>query len=154
MLIRVLSRLDVEQGVIMGWQDATRGIRIAVISITEPGARPANIFRNPWPEMPILRLEFHDVEGHEESVRLGVHRAMQPSQAAKVVDFLKTLQDRDVLVVHCEAGISRSADVAAACAVVLGQSDQEFFRYPFDPNMKCYRLVLETAGLSNRYEED
>jgi predicted protein tyrosine phosphatase len=153
MLIRVLSRLDVEQGLLAGWQERTPGIKIAVISITDPGSRPANIFAFE-PKVKTLRLEFHDVEGHEESVRLGVHRAMSADQASKVVGFLTTLQDRDVLVVHCEAGISRSAGVAAACAVALDQPDEEFFQYPFNPNRNCYRLVLESAGLSNRYTEE
>lgn len=154
--IRVLSRLDVEQGVLMGWQDKTRGIKIAIISITDPGSRPASIFRNPWPEMPVLRLEFHDVEGNQEDqegIRMGVYRPMTTMQATKVVDFVKDLEV-DILVVHCEAGISRSAGTAAACAVILGQSDAEFFEYPFNPNRHCYRLVLEAAGLSNRCNEE
>lgn len=46
------------------------------------------------------------------------------------------------IVVHCDAGLSRSPAVAAALAVCLGQRDEEFFRR-YRPNMLVYWTLLD-----------
>lgn len=53
----------------------------------------------------------------------------------------KYKDDIDLIVINCEAGISRSAGVGAALSKVLNNDDTDFFRY-FRPNMFIYRKVL------------
>ena len=47
-------------------------------------------------------------------------------------------------LVHCGAGQSRSAGVAAAILKWMTGSDAQIFdNRKYTPNMRCYRLVLE-----------
>jgi predicted protein tyrosine phosphatase len=46
------------------------------------------------------------------------------------------------IVLHCDAGVSRSPAVAAAIARGLGLDDAEFFKR-YRPNMRVYRTLLE-----------
>lgn len=150
MEIRVYSRLDIEQGILMDLQEAQKGIRLACISITDPGARPARIWTHQLRDscLKLRRLQFHDVNPTIEDNSYGVYRAMTQDYALKVVDFLKECQGQvDLLAVHCEAGISRSAAVAAACAKILGQNYDIFFQRPYQANLHCYELVLSAAGM-------
>ena len=81
----------------------------ACISVTDPGSTPASL--KLLDKEAILRLEFDDIEGeYSES-----HSRISDEQARKIVDFTDSLiedQDEWNVVVHCEAGISRSAAIA------------------------------------------
>ncbi|HVH42669.1 MAG TPA: hypothetical protein VM925_10005 [Labilithrix sp.] len=59
------------------------------------------------------------------------------------------MNDRTVsverIVIHCDAGISRSAAVAAALSRALRGDDTEFFTGKYKPNMRVYRLLLDSA---------
>jgi hypothetical protein len=149
MEIRVYSRKDIERGILMDLQDVTPGIRLACISITDPGARPARVWAHQLSNsLKLRRLQFHDVNPVIEGNSYGVYQAMTPDHAVKVVDFLNECKDKvDLLAVHCEMGVSRSAGVAAACAKILNQDYRQFFDPPFIPNLYCYDLVLEKAGI-------
>lgn len=51
--------------------------------------------------------------------------------------------DTDVIV-HCDAGISRSSGVAAAILKATTGDDSQIFNSPkYRPNMLCYRTVLD-----------
>lgn len=51
--------------------------------------------------------------------------------------------DTDVIV-HCDAGISRSSGVAAAILKASTGDDSQIFNSPkYRPNMRCYRTVLD-----------
>jgi len=121
----------------------------AVISITNPHTLSVNIKSSPnlWD---VLRLEFDDEEKTE--VKFGVPRiAINANQGYMIAEFVKRmLKHVDLLIVQCEAGMSRSAGVAAAISLVKNGSDEEFFNNDkYFPNMKCYRTVLESFGYSN-----
>ena len=77
----------------------------AVVSITNTGDKPANLSSN-WKR--VLPLQFDDVDGpHEGSVE------MSASHAREIVRFVREVAPRvEVLLVHCHAGLSRSAAVA------------------------------------------
>ena len=53
----------------------------------------------------------------------------------------------NLIIVNCEAGVSRSAGIAAALAKYLGQSDERFFnpRGPYCPNRYVYRTLLNVT---------
>ena len=108
----------------------------AVISITDIKSQlPFELTK----ENAVLFLQFDDEESGD--------RAMTPQHANTIVSFVKSLDDIvDELIVHCEAGVSRSAAVAAAISFSINGDDAEFFKFPFFPNRHCYRLVLEAFG--------
>ena len=48
------------------------------------------------------------------------------------------------MIVHCDAGISRSSGVAAAILKAKTGDDSQIFNNPkYRPNMRCYRIVLD-----------
>jgi predicted protein tyrosine phosphatase len=108
-----------------------------VISITDPDKPLARIRSQP---KDILRLQFYDVdEPHDAYYPIDV------SDAKRIVAFVGKWWDlADYLIVHCEAGISRSAGVAAAISKAMLGTDGIFFdSRAYNPNMTCYSYVLK-----------
>ena len=69
--------------------------------------------------------------------------AMTPQQADAIWEFVgKHKEHVDAIVVHCEAGHSRSPAVAAAICEIFGGNGHRFFRGK-EPNLHVYRLMLE-----------
>lgn len=68
---------------------------------------------------------------------------MTDEDADKVVEFMERHKDK-FIIVHCDAGISRSAGVAAAILKYYNGDDSPIFdsRW-YNPNRWCYRKVLE-----------
>ena len=92
-----------------------------VISITDPGKPEAKID----PDVKdILRLTFEDVEpGVWKAIGVSLpSNAFSPYQAKQIYEFWRGYNNSDVstLLVHCEAGVSRSAGVAKVLAEVSG----------------------------------
>jgi len=113
----------------------------AVISISDTWEESPKFNKNSNIKA-ILKLNFDDAEKdwHNDI-------AMTIYDAENVVEFVNSLRDVEILYVHCGAGISRSAGVAAAISKVLTGDDTYFFERPFCPNMNCYKLVLQAFGL-------
>jgi predicted protein tyrosine phosphatase len=87
----------------------------------------------------VLRVVFADIESPIPDVRM-----FDIELAREIWRFV--LKHREAIariVVHCDAGHSRSPAVAAALSRVLVGSDEEFFRR-YEPNPHVYRLLLET----------
>lgn len=84
----------------------------------------------------VLTLFFDD----EEDVING----MKTPQAIRVVYFVNQWKNKvQTIIVHCGAGISRSAGVAAAIGKVLNGDDTFVFNNPkYVPNRNCYRKTL------------
>lgn len=92
----------------------------------------------------ILRLSFPDAESASEN--LSERELFSADQATQIWDFvLAHRHDVERIVLHCDAGISRSPAVAAALARALGGDDAEYFSGKYRPNMRVYRLLLGTA---------
>jgi protein-tyrosine phosphatase len=91
-----------------------------------------------WCGKPVLPLEFHDL-GPECPAQLA-DKLMTTTQAKKIARFLFTKKP-EAIIVNCEAGISRSAGVAAALAKFFYDDDKEIFKKAI-PNMYVYRLTL------------
>ena len=66
-------------------------------------------------------------------------------QAKQIATFVKKHYGNvEQIIVHCEAGISRSAGVAAAILKYFTNDDSQIFdSYKYRPNTLCYRNVLE-----------
>jgi len=115
----------------------------AFISITNPYSALADLQINDLTQG-VLRLQFHDVEielpaENEDEMTLF---PMTQEMAGQVIDFVKSVKDRiELLIVHCEAGQSRSAGVGAAVSKCFLGTDEQWFKLPFTPNSTCYREV-------------
>lgn len=108
----------------------------AMISITENAADRADL--HGWRD--VLRLAFHDIDVIDTS---GEYTLMSADQAHQIVDFIDRLAPEIAgVMVHCNAGISRSAAVARWIA---GRYSLPFnWQYTLY-NKYVYRLLV-TAG--------
>ena len=88
----------------------------------------------------ILFLSFDDVDMEEDK-----RFCMQYEDGKKVADFINKWYDKvDVIIVHCDGGISRSAGVAAAIMRVKEHNDSKYFLSTTKfPNRTCYLKTLE-----------
>lgn len=69
----------------------------------------------------ILRLKFDDIDSEMTSKESGCYKLFSDLDANKIFSWLAHWQyDLDVVVVHCAAGISRSAAVAKFIADIYG----------------------------------
>jgi predicted protein tyrosine phosphatase len=113
-----------------------------LISIRDPDKRKVQIPRQPGLR-DVLQLSFHDAEpaGNfklPENIML-----MTEEHAGQVWSFVKKWeQEVGTVVVHCEAGMSRSPAVAAALCKGTGGDDRLFWR-EYMPNLYVYQLVLD-----------
>ena len=93
----------------------------------------------------ILPLCFSDADGPGKDVYgLDVEEAdlMQDEDARRVARFV--LENRDKrIIVHCDAGISRSAGVGAAIVNYFTGDARRFFESgQYEPNMWCFSKVM------------
>lgn len=115
-----------------------------VISITDVGSDLANIPATKYCQA-VFRTQFHDTDLPDTYCDGVPLLPINDIQARKVWDFFKANKDSvNLCIVHCEAGISRSAGCAAALAKALGQDDQPIFK-TWRPNSLVYRKVLNAA---------
>ena len=70
---------------------------------------------------------------------------IQKEDAEKIAAFVMINKHNGRrFIVQCDAGISRSAGVAAALMKYFNGDDSPIFDNPqYCPNMRCYRMVLE-----------
>lgn len=117
-----------------------------VISITDPDRDAAELAESA-DRRAVLRLRFHDIAGaldlEPHGSEAGAEIAMSAAAAAEVAEFVAANVGDDVrlVVCHCEAGVSRSAAVAAAISKFYNGDDEAFFER-YLPNSWVYRLVL------------
>lgn len=126
--------------------------RYIIISITDPQpfGEPAKI-KTRWGLVDLLRLEFYDLEPPYPPKNEGL---MTDDHAKEIWKFINQYNLDDVtLVVHCEAGVSRSPSIACAIAdclninrTVIELSETGFFDQP--ANKHCYDLIR------NNYKND
>lgn len=86
----------------------------------------------------ILRLRFDDVTETDDN-----YTAIDDEQAKTIASFVKMNMNIEKIIVHCEAGISRSAGCAAAIMKYLKNDDTPIFDNSYyKPNMTVYRKVI------------
>ena len=127
--INVLSRREMEDEKVGAF-----GKHI-VISITDPKQGEARIKTAP---KAILRLQFHDLDKHCEGYEIFTDK-----DAKKVRRFVTShLNEIETIVIHCEAGVSRSVGMGAAIAKFYFNDDTVFFDRGI-PNKLIYGKVLQ-----------
>jgi protein tyrosine phosphatase len=135
MIIEVMSRTQAEK---TKFDNDTMVISISNVGQEEPSIQSDNVFL----------FNFDDEEAPHPN-------AMKDFEARHLVNIVKAKKNSvSKIVVHCGAGISRSAGVAAALSKWLNNDDSFIFDNPkFCPNRTCYRLVLNQAMGSVDEEE-
>lgn len=108
----------------------------AIISITDCSTEKLPTFMQSQFLIGLLRLEFDDIDTYTEG-----HKLFNSKQALQILDFVESVKDEiDILVVHCLAGVSRSAGVAAAIDDLYIKSDKSWFTIK-SPNYHVYRTM-------------
>ena len=89
----------------------------------------------------ILFLRFDDIEEHEKFLNCV---PMSDEDALKIKEVVEETKEKVTEIwVHCDAGVSRSAGVAAAIGKYLNDDDMFVFGSPrYSPNITCYRKTL------------
>ena len=142
MEIRVVNRRSVFSC------SATEAKPHVLISIYDPADVPADLAPN-LNRRGVLMLQFHDWDDKQKIV---LDRSSTPDakrmvfyneqQAKQIFDFLQShLASIELIICQCDAGISRSAGLAAALSKLLNGTDEYFFKH-YIPNSRVYRLTL------------
>jgi predicted protein tyrosine phosphatase len=91
-----------------------------------------------------LRLSFHDLESPQPD--LPEAKLFTHEDSRSILRFVeKNRSSVRLIVCHCDAGMSRSAGVAAALSRWLQDEDSAFFRH-YVPNRLVYDTLLATLG--------
>ena len=87
----------------------------------------------------VLYLEFSDVDQDIQNMNL---KLFSKTDAQLILEFFNTYKNKySNLIVHCDAGISRSPAVAAALAKIQDNYDNEYFEQ-YLPNRRVYSILL------------
>jgi len=107
----------------------------AAISITTDGDFPSLSEEN---REGLLQLAFADTADASRD------DSFTSDLASELLDFVDQVWGRiEVLLIHCEAGLSRSPGVAAALSRIYYGDDGPWGEYDF-PNSLVYRLLVDT----------
>lgn len=132
-----------------------------VITINEslPAIRTSNLLENAikWNAknncFSVCDLVFDDIEQDSLPVSgtkfaVGIYK----EQAETIANFVKFALDQkiDVFVCQCQAGVSRSAAVASALALLLNGDKDAYEHWEVMPNQRVFKMVL--ASLMERVE--
>lgn len=85
-------------------------------------------------------FEFHDIDRPQDGCVL-----MNESDAERIKSVVDKYKDSvKQILVHCDAGISRSAGIGAAIALYLNGDDKWVWNsWMYYPNRLCYSLMLK-----------
>lgn len=125
-------------------------IPYSVISITDPEKEEADIYQSPF-RRSVLRLKFHDIAGTKSNEPKNLQTTdeivMTKEHALSILNFVRdNLRDVGLIVCQCEAGVSRSAAIAAALSKIFNDEDDFFFKH-YWVNRWVYNLILENADI-------
>ncbi|HPM85059.1 MAG TPA: hypothetical protein PLF81_30355 [Candidatus Anammoximicrobium sp.] len=107
----------------------------AAISITSGREHPVLSEAN---RVGLLRLVFDDITQSDTP------RSFTPALAAEILDFVASVWEKvEVLLIHCDVGLSRSPAVAAALSRIYYGDDGPWFELDF-PNCLVYEVLVAT----------
>ena len=142
MIIEIMSREKLWR-----YSSSRNNEKTAVISISHCDQNQLYLQNNPDNgSEAICRVCFDDVE-------IGMNNCITDCDAEKISSFVNGVIGRkDKLIVQCEAGVSRSAGVAAAIMKRYANNDMLVWgNSRYCPNKTCYRKVL--AALNEVIDE-
>lgn len=94
-----------------------------------------------------LRMNFDDIDRDiDRDIDPTKYRLFNQEDAKEILSFAKKIKNNvDAIVVHCEAGISRSPAVGLALAQLLDAKNQDRIEYRFPLyNRHVYNTILKT----------
>lgn len=101
----------------------------------------ANLELKAWKN--ILRLQFHDLAPSKYANDNG-KILFDEKMSIQIFKFLKENEDQEEIVVHCEAGVSRSAAVSKFIARIYNLGFPEDYDYY---NQHVFGVLLKTYGI-------
>lgn len=142
--IMAMSREDAEQ-----YASEKHTEKSAVISIKSrfDGSKPRVHETDDNGIVAVLFMSFNDANTLVEG-GMTIEESAEIAQFIHMVATDDNYKDVETLIVHCDAGYSRSAGVAAAAAKYYLGDDTWFYKHK-EPNSMCYSFVLEE--LISRY---
>ena len=129
----------------------TTDVRTAFVSITSPEGEEADLDESNPNVVGIFRMKFPD-EDYGSPDSFEKPKAENFEGLAEFAEFVEK-SDVDLLVVHCEAGISRSAAVAAALSERLGLGVDVWRERRLHPNLLVYKLACAELGIGRTKED-
>lgn len=146
--------IPIPRGVLGFVSDIKRLDDYVVISISDPGIEtPTWIVKEDPKCRDILGLHFSDIDIHIDDCIL-----FDKTHAQEILDFYgKWMEKVSTIVIHCNAGISRSPAVAAALSLIDSGDDKKIWdNRAFYPNRHVYRTIInqyhDFIGLQNETE--
>ena len=99
----------------------------------------------------VAYVQFDDIDSSET---INGETPMSKSDAKTIVDAFMKYKDRvEQIIVHCDAGYSRSPAVAAALAKALDMSDEVYFSSgQYCPNRHVYRMMMNELAARNFFD--
>jgi len=110
-----------------------------IISIRDTGMKKL-LFSKNKNRISVLHLAFDDVD---TDFYLSGSVFMSEEQAENIINFVRSFDHINDIIVQCKAGISRSAAVAMAISRYYNGNEGIFKDNPYNPNPYVYNLVLE-----------
>ena len=97
-----------------------------------------------------LDLEFNDIDATNKPrlAEIGDIKLFTIDDAQSILRLFEiTKPCINLIIINCEAGISRSSAIAAALTRIMGNSDAEYFDLsgPYCPNRFVYKMMLNMA---------
>jgi len=123
------------------------GNALALISIRDPSEQPLDhAMSHKYGETcAILNLVFHDVDSLKIADNYKL-MAFTPEMAKQILNWVKSVMKAgiELIIVQCNAGISRSSGVAAALSLIVNGDDSWVFNDKrYLPNRLVYRTILK-----------
>lgn len=106
---------------------------------------PANQYRKE-----LLHIQFDDIDNSKPELTQGMIPFTE-DHARNILNFVeKNINDIDLIVVHCFAGVCRSVAVAASLSKIINNEDDVLFKSGV-PNMLVYREMLDKYFLEDNF---
>jgi len=134
--IKVFSRQEV--------QEFVTDMPHLFISLYDPDLTPVDVPNNPY-LIDRIDIDCWDIDQEDQNFPIKIFTA---DDARMILSLVNTkLHNINLIVVSCEAGISRSAGVASSLTKILGKTDETYFtpKGRYRPNRHIYRTILNTA---------
>ncbi len=126
-------------------------IMISINGTTGTDSTSANIPDN-INRKDLLQIRFDDIDvRHTETIKNeGLELIFfSEDHARNILNFVeKNVENINLIVVHCFAGVCRSVAVASALSKIINNEDDKIFRSGV-PNMLVYKTILEKFWLSD-----
>jgi predicted protein tyrosine phosphatase len=123
-----------------------------IISIRTPGDPKAVRLPTNKYTCGVFHLQFHDIiastqEAEDEVERSGQYILFNEAMAKDVLLFVvahvsDTTRPVENILVHCDAGVSRSPAIAAGLSKTVFAQDDDWLFKRYHPNRRVYRCLL------------